>query len=904
MLIFLLCLGFHPLYLSGQIINLSNSYDWSELPQVVVRPNGEVLVAWTEGAMNETGIILYRTYTKQTGWSGTKVAADTIIPSAFPQLAVDYRGDVHMAYMGSSGLSREIWYRKYSNGTWSGGEKVYSSPKANSSWPRIDVEGDKVYVMWTHNHAPEIRHQDVWMTSKNIDGTWPSQAEKVCNSPKDVSIHSHFDVKNGNVYAAWMDDYHRDGNWNIYYNERIGGVWKSPKRVDPGWNQYMPAIAADDSGNVHLIYTNKGGPTWYMKKTGSTWSNPKVISTYGTSVTTMISMKYSHGALHAVWRQYEAGGDYIFYARGSTGGNWETPIKVSDGGESEYTWLDVDSSGNIHVVWSDMGPQGHRDAFYAIAGTSGNYPIASFTASPLQGDVPLEVNFDASDSYDPDGYIVSYQWEFGDGEKDSGKIVTHVYQNEGVYYAKLIITDNDGFTGSATKKIIAGNPPVASFHASPTSGSAPLNVEFDASASYDPDGYITSYKWDFGDLKEDTGKITSHVYRKTGFYTVTLYVTDDKGLEDYTTQEITVSSGPKAKFTVSTRRGYEPLKVHFNATNSVDKNSRIISYEWNFGDGKTGSGKVTSHTYNTEGTYIALLTVTNEESVSSTASKTIEVLSSKPKASFKASPLRGVSPLKVSFDASKSSDKGGRIVSYGWKFGDGSRGERKKASHTYTKPGTFQVTLTVTDDISLTDSMSKEITVLSRPKAAFSLSPKEGIIPLTVNFDASNSSDKDGTIVSYEWTFGDGHTGSGKNISHTYQVEGTLTITLTVKDNDSLTDFTSKTIILYDKPYPPQSIKVTQVINRSLFFVDYINVIEWKKNKKNDGKFKIVKYRVYRKKKEKGDETFVLIGEVDENTVTYEDRDLSSEEEMNHYTYAVSTVDDRGKESDLRKASS
>jgi|GEM_PF-1609935 len=898
--IFFLFLIIKPLFLPGQIINLSNTYDWSELPQVIIRPNGEILVAWTEGAMNETGVILYRTYTKQNGWSGTKIAADSVIPSAFPQLAVDYRGDVHMAYMGSSGLAREIWYRKYSGGTWSGGEKAYSSYRVNSSWPRICVENQKVYVMWTHNNDQVISHQDVWMISKNIDGSWPSQAEKVSNAPNHVSIHSYFDVKNGNVYAAWMDDSHSEGNWNIYYNEKTGGYWKSPVRVHPGWNQYMPAIAADDSGNIHLIYTNKGGPTWYKKKTGGKWSSPKTISTVGTSVTTMICLKYRHGSLHGVWRQYDSDRDCIYYGRGSVSGNWDKPIKVSDGGESEYTFLDVDSAGNIHVVWSDMGPRGYRDIFYTVVGTAGKYPIASFTATPLQGNPPLEVKFDASASYDLDGKIESYQWKFGDGEQGSGKNVTHVYQKEGAFYAELTVTDNDGLTGSMTKKITVGNPPVPSFTAIPTSGSIPLHVDFDASASYDPDGTIESYKWDFGDTKEGTGQITSHVYRKTGVYTVTLYVTDNIGLEDFTTQDITAGpGGPKASFSISSRKGPAPFTVRFDASASKDKNGNIVSYDWNFGDGNTGAGKITSHKYQAPGTYTAVLTVKNDHGATNSASKTIVAYDSTPKASFTASPLRGAGPLKVSFDASKSSDKDGKIVSYEWKFGDGNKATGKKVNHTYERIGTFQATLTVTDNLSLKDSESKEIQVLARPKAAFSFSPKKGLIPLMVTFDASNSSDKDGTIEEYSWGFGDGTAGSGERITHEYNVPGTLTITLSVIDNDNLWDSTTKTIFLYNKPFPPLNVRVTKVINQSPFYVDYINVIKWEKNPKNEADFNIVSYRIYRKEKGAGKESFVLIGEVASDTFRYEDRNLSSEEEMDSYTYAVSAVDDENRSSPL-----
>ncbi len=143
------------LFLPGQT-NLSQSYVWSELPFVIALPNGEIMVAWTEGDFNGEGIIMYRTYSDAVGWSGIKVAAYPERGSAaFPQLALDASGNVHMSYHDGNGSGRrEIFYRKYINGSWSESEMVGYSPGLNSSWPRIDVEGSKIYIIWCHNYTP------------------------------------------------------------------------------------------------------------------------------------------------------------------------------------------------------------------------------------------------------------------------------------------------------------------------------------------------------------------------------------------------------------------------------------------------------------------------------------------------------------------------------------------------------------------------------------------------------------------------------------------------------------------------------------------------------------------------------------------------------------------------------
>jgi len=137
-------------------------------------------------------------------------------------------------------------------------------------------------------------------------------------------------------------------------------------------------------------------------------------------------------------------------------------------------------------------------------------PTASFTANPISGVVPLQVSFNASSSSDSDGNIISYAWDFKDGNTGSGETINHTFSSIGSYNVKLTVTDNEGATDSTTKTITVTEPPnqspIASFTASPTSGVVPLEVSFDAFGSYDPDGNIVSYAWDFKDGNTGTGE--------------------------------------------------------------------------------------------------------------------------------------------------------------------------------------------------------------------------------------------------------------------------------------------------------------------------------------------------------------------------------------------------------------
>jgi len=126
----------------------------------------------------------------------------------------------------------------------------------------------------------------------------------------------------------------------------------------------------------------------------------------------------------------------------------------------------------------------------------------------------------------------------------------------------------------------------------------------------------------------------------------------------------------------------------------------------------------------------------------------------------------------------------GTITSWEWKFGDGSTSNDQNPSHKYTDKKTFTVTLTVSGPAG-TDTASKQITVSNaQPVPSFTYNPPNPLENQSVSFDASYSTDPDGSISSYSWNFGDGSTGTGKTVQHAYTSGGTYTVTLTVTDND------------------------------------------------------------------------------------------------------------------------
>jgi PKD repeat protein len=247
-------------------------------------------------------------------------------------------------------------------------------------------------------------------------------------------------------------------------------------------------------------------------------------------------------------------------------------------------------------------------------------PIASFTYTPTYPEVNQIVTFDASASYDPDGYIVSYTWDFGDSNitTTSNSIITHKYASYGDYLVRLTVTDNDGLTDQKEATIHVSQHPVASFTFMPPDPLIHELVTFDASSSTPDGGVIVSYTWDFGDgnITTTSNPIITHAYETYGTFTVTLKVTDSEGKWDTTSQQITVEKAPIADFWWTPYYPQRGETVTFDASASTPDGGTIISYAWNFGDGTpivVETDPITTHVYASVGNYPVTLNVTDSE---------------------------------------------------------------------------------------------------------------------------------------------------------------------------------------------------------------------------------------------------------------------------------------------------
>jgi PKD repeat protein len=309
----------------------------------------------------------------------------------------------------------------------------------------------------------------------------------------------------------------------------------------------------------------------------------------------------------------------------------------------------------------------------------------------------VEIIFDGSGSYDPDGTIVLYDWDFGDGNAGSGMVVTHTYAYAGSYIVTLCVTDNDGNVSCCeTFAMVLAVPPVCDANG-PYSGSTTSPVVFDGSGSYDPDGTIVGYAWDFGDGNTGSGVAPTHTYAAGGTYVVTLYVTDNDGYESICATVADIVEGSPVCDAGGEYMAEAGVEIIFDGSGSYDPNGTIELYDWDFGDGNTGSGMIVTHTYAYSGAYMVTLCVTDNDGNVSCCETLVMVLAVVPVCDA-GGPYTGCVNGPVVFDGSGSYDPDGTLVSHVWDFGDGNTGSGIAPTHAYAAAGTYVVTLCVMDN--------------------------------------------------------------------------------------------------------------------------------------------------------------------------------------------------------------
>ncbi|MCG2826687.1 MAG: PKD domain-containing protein, partial [Thermoplasmatales archaeon] len=416
------------------------------------------------------------------------------------------------------------------------------------------------------------------------------------------------------------------------------------------------------------------------------------------------------------------------------------------------------------------------------------------------------LNFSAFGSYDPDpdGEIINYTWDFGDGNTSYDVNVSHAYSLYGVYTVTLTVKDDWNATGQDTITVYVNALPRLNASVAPIEVYTYEDVTFNATA-YDPDGWIVLYKWDFDndgifDYFSDITGNTTHKYQDDGNYTAVLVVKDNNMTVSIFTVNITVNNRlPVANFTFTPETPTDLDEIQFT-DHSIDPDANtfnyIVNWTWDFDNGNTSYEQNPAHNYSDNGVYIVTLTVRDNDGECANISREIYVANVVPTADFTFSPEHPATTDTVVFTLN-CSDPDGWIVSYLMTFGDGNASTLQNPTYKYVDNGTYIVTLTVTDNDGGITIVSKEITVLNvPPNVNFARSPETPTNLDVINF-TDVSDDVDGFIINWTWDFGDGNISYEQNPKRAYSNNGNYSVTLTVIDNDGANSTITKQIQVF-----------------------------------------------------------------------------------------------------------
>jgi len=493
-----------------------------------------------------------------------------------------------------------------------------------------------------------------------------------------------------------------------------------------------------------------------------------------------------------------------------------------------------DGSGNLVITCGSVTASTDR-VYKVVRSGGGAPPVANFTGNPTVGAAPLSVAFTDTSTNTP----TSWSWTFGDSTTSTAHNPSHSYASTGSYTVTLTATNSYGSDGETkTNYITVGNPPVANFSGTPTSGTAPLAVTFTDSSTNSP----TAWSWNFGDSTTSTVHNPSHSYTGAGTFTVALTATNAYGNNTNTKNNyISVTGGgsaPVANFSGTPTTGTAPMTVAFTDSST----NTPTAWSWTFGDSGTSTVQNPSHVFNCGGTYTVALTATNaygnntntkNNYITASAGTGVVYLSD---LTWVGTPTNGWGPVEK--DMSNGEDQAGdgaRITLNGARYTKG-LGCHALSTITYNINGLYDrfksdiglddemdgsvgsivfrvdadgatlytsgimgpTTTTVSVDVSVAGKNQLVLYVTdggngidsdhadwaaarltpaagSPPVANFSGTPTIGAPTLAVTFTDSSTN----TPTAWSWTFGDSNTSTVQNPSHSYTAVGSYTVALT-----------------------------------------------------------------------------------------------------------------------------
>lgn len=441
-------------------------------------------------------------------------------------------------------------------------------------------------------------------------------------------------------------------------------------------------------------------------------------------------------------------------------------------------------------------------------------PVANFTAN----DVCLNsVTTFVDQSQIAGGGTFSFSWNFGDNNSDTADVPQHLYAAYGSYMVNLMVTSQQGCSAAVSKPVTVFPLPVPSFTAGNVCLNYPVQINDNSTIVQ---GAITGWSWSLGDATISAAQNPTHFYQTAGVYPVTLTVMSEMGCSASRADSVEIYAPPTPAPAAGS--GCVNDNIAF-ADTSTGSNNNIVTYDWTFGNGDVSTAASPSSVYGAAGTFTITLTTTNAQGCRSSKSVPV-VVSPLPVAGFTSNPPCLNAPAQFN---STSSIPSGSITGYAWDFGDNSgTASQQNPQHTYTQPGSFDVTLVVYSGDGCTDTVRQTVVVNPLPAPAFTALNTLGCGPLPVQFSDSSFISA-GNIVSWAWDFGDGGTSSQQDPLYVYNTSGSYPVTLTTtSDSGCVNTLTiNNTVTVYPGPmaeFEPDPAE-TDILDPNFNFINLSN---------------------------------------------------------------------------------
>jgi len=469
---------------------------------------------------------------------------------------------------------------------------------------------------------------------------------------------------------------------------------------------------------------------------------------------------------------------------------FKNATSVACGTVSTYEWTYGDGSSETVSVLSNPTHQYSKAGTYDVrlvitlannttdtarrTVTVWDQPTASFTnTAACEGNL---MQFTNTTTAQTSTTLSGFAWTFGDGGTSSLKNPTNTYSSSGSYNVRLIVEDSRScFDTVETTLAISPNPSAGFTY---TNACEYEDVAL-TNTSTVSSGSISMYDWDFGNNTSGTNRHEGITYGASGFYTVKMVATSDKGCKDSVSKTVQSYAAPTARFTSSNVCDAESMS--FNNLSSGGS-----TYSWDFGDNSgTSSSTAPSYTYGTSGSYIVEMVASSSNACKDTFSNTVTVYSL-PTAAFSASDV--CDGEQVSFN---NSSTGGST--YSWSYGDGQGSSLASPNHTYSTAGDYRVQLIAVSSNNCRDTLVDSISVNANPVVKIAGGDE-------CVYDAVSFSNTTTGASTYSWSFDDGNTSTAMAPSNKYSSSGVYNVVLTATSADNCSSKDSLDVEVFAAP--------------------------------------------------------------------------------------------------------